>query len=188
MLLRTLLVVRFFHTLDIVKNVGFFSCSPVDDYVILSAADFKVDQMSGSNKYGFNCDDLIVVRSSHLFQIVDRIKSSSELNQKTTSLLEMKPNNAILQNQKSGKVSIQQITELQSPVFEVLSDTESTGYLSLTMQIHHWLISNTSTLRNCWRAKKSLIMSLEKAVLDTEGGRQNRLVVLKIEPVLPALA
>ena len=29
--------------------------------------------------------------------------------------------------------------------------------------------------------KKNLIMSLEKAVLDTGGGRQNRLVVLKIE-------
>ena len=79
-----------------------FSCSPFDDYmyVILSAADFKVDQMSGGNKYGFNCEDLIVARSSHLFQIVDRIKSSSELNQKTRSLLEMKSNNVILQNPK----------------------------------------------------------------------------------------
>jgi len=47
-----------------VTSVGLFGGSPFDGHLILSAADFKVAQIGGSNEYEFNCEDLIAARSS----------------------------------------------------------------------------------------------------------------------------
>ena len=113
------------HLLGTVKNVKVFHGSPFNDHVVLYPENFVVVQMSGSNVYEFNYDDLnLGRRRACKYQIIDRSKRPLKINLVSEDSNNIDPKLIVLKRKRlivNSKVG--------NPVIEIELDTATTGDL-----------------------------------------------------------